>query len=155
MARRYFLVKSEPDAYSLDDLERDGKTPWDGVRNYQARNVMRDEMQVGDRVLYYHSNAKPPAVVGIAEVASAPYSDPTQFDPKSRYHDEKATPDEPRWFVVDLAFLERLPRAVGLPELKDEAALADMVLLNRSRLSVQPVEKRAFDHIVKLARRAP
>ncbi|MDH3222777.1 MAG: EVE domain-containing protein, partial [Gemmatimonadota bacterium] len=105
MARQYWLVKSEPEAYSIDDLERDGKTFWDGIRNYSARNLMRDKMKVGDRVLYYHSNANPPGVVGIAEVVTASYPDHTQFDPESRYHDPKATEEKPRWFMVDIGFV--------------------------------------------------
>lgn len=148
---KYWLIKSEPDAYSIDDLERDGTEHWDGIRNYQARNLMRDEMSVGDRVLFYHSSTKPPGVAGIAEVASEPYPDHTQFDPDSNYFDEKSDPDDPRWILVDMKFVEKLPRLVGLPELREHNALADMVLLNRSRLSVQPVTKKQFDYIVKLA----
>ena len=148
---KYWLIKSEPEAYSIDDLERDGTEHWDGIRNYQARNIMRDEMSIGDRVLFHHSNAKPPGVVGIAEVASEPYPDHTQFDPKSRYFDEKSDPDDPRWIMVDMKFVEKLPRMVGLPELRQHSALADMALLNRSRLSVQPVTKKEFDYIVQLA----
>ncbi len=152
MARQYWLVKSEPDVYSIDDLERDGETFWDGVRNYSARNLMRDKMRVGDRVLYYHSNAKPPGVVGIAEVARESYPDHTQFDPKSKYHDPKATEEKPRWFMVDIAFVEKLPRAVSLPEIKDTKALSEMVLVNRSRLSVQPVRKSEYDLILRMSR---
>lgn len=148
---KYWLIKSEPEAYSIDDLERDGTEHWDGIRNYQARNIMRDEMAIGDRVLFHHSNAKPPGVVGIAEVASEPYPDHTQFDPKSPYFDEKSDPDDPRWIMVDMKFVEKLPRMVGLPELRQHSALADMALLNRSRLSVQPVTKREFDYIARLA----
>lgn len=151
MIVKYWLIKSEPDAYSIDDLERDSVEHWDGIRNYQARNIMRDEMKVGDRVLFHHSNAKPPGIVGIAEVASGPYPDHTQFDPKSNYFDEKSDPDDPRWIMVDMKFVEKFPRMVGLPELREHSALADMVLLNRSRLSVQPVTKKHFDYIVKLA----
>ncbi|HSJ29629.1 MAG TPA: EVE domain-containing protein [Acidimicrobiia bacterium] len=152
---KYWLVKSEPEAYSIDDLERDGVEHWDGIRNYQARNIMRDEMKVGDRVLFYHSNAKPPSVVGIAEVASEPYPDHTQFDPDSNYFDPSSDTEDPRWIMVDMKFVEKLPRAVGLPELREHAALVDMVLLNRSRLSVQPVTKKQFDYIVDLARSTP
>ncbi len=152
---RYWLMKSEPESFSIEDLERVGTEPWDGIRNYTARNIMRDEMKVGDRVLFYHSNAKPPGVAGIAEVASEPYPDPTQFDPEAKYFDPKSDPSDPRWILVDVSFVERLPRFVGLPELREQGALADMVLLNRSRLSVQPVTKQQFDHIVGLARSAP
>ena len=152
MARQYWLMKSEPDVYSIDDLERDGTTFWDGVRNYSARNLMRDEMKVGDRVLYYHSNANPPGVAGVAEVVKESYPDHTQFDPKSKYHDSKATEEKPRWFMVDIEFVEKLPRVVTLPEIKDTSALSEMVLVNRSRLSVQPVKKSEYDLILKMAR---
>ena len=144
-------MKSEPGDYSIDDLQRDGSTHWDGVRNYQARNLMRDEMAVGDRVLFYHSNAKPPAVVGVAEVARTAYPDHTQFDPDDPHFDPTSDPDDPRWFMVDVKFVEKLPRAVGLPELKTYPELSDMVLLNRSRLSVQPVDEDAFAFILERA----
>jgi predicted RNA-binding protein with PUA-like domain len=149
---RYWLMKSEPGEYSIDDLAADGSTHWDGVRNYQARNLMRDEMRVGDRVLFYHSNAKPPAVVGVAEVAKEAYPDHTQFDPDDKHFDPRSNPDDPRWIMVDISFVEKLPRQVGLPELKEYAELTDMVLLNRSRLSVQPVTERQFDFIVARSR---
>lgn len=152
MARQHWLVKSEPEVYSIDDLERDGTTFWDGVRNYSARNIMRDRMKVGDRVLFYHSNANPPGVAGIAEVVKESYPDHTQFDKKSKYHDPKATKDKPRWFMVDIGFVSKLDRIVTLPEIKDTEALSDMVLVNRSRLSVQPVEKAEYDLILKLAK---
>jgi predicted RNA-binding protein with PUA-like domain len=145
-------MKSEPYVYGIDDLERDGTTFWDGVRNYSARNLMRDQMKIGDRVLYYHSNADPPGVVGIAEVVKESYPDHTQFDEKSKYHDPKATEEKPRWFMVDIKFVEKLPRAVTLPEIKETEALSDMVLVNRSRLSVQPVKKSEYDLILKMAR---
>jgi predicted RNA-binding protein with PUA-like domain len=145
-------MKSEPGDYSIDDLEADGTTHWDGVRNYQARNLMRDEMAVGDRILFYHSNAKPPGVVGLAEVARTAYPDHTQFDPEDKHFDPKSDPDDPRWIMVDVKFVEKLPREVGLPELKEYPELEDMVLLNRSRLSVQPVTKEQFEFIVARAR---
>lgn len=148
---RHWLIKSEPEAYSIDDLARDGTEHWDGIRNYQARNLMRDEMRVGDRVLFYHSSTKPPGVVGIAEVVSAAYPDHTQFDPRSKYFDETSDPDDPRWLMVDVRFIAKLPRLVSLPELRTHGALKDMVLLNRSRLSVQPVTTQQFDYIVRLA----
>ncbi|MCB1054562.1 MAG: EVE domain-containing protein [Acidobacteria bacterium] len=152
--KRYWLVKSEPESYSLDDLERDGKTLWDGVRNYQARNFMRDDMKLGDGVLYYHSNEKPPAVVGLARVAREAYPDPSQFDPKSDYHDPKATPEAPRWVVVDIEFVERLARPVSLDEMKADSGLEGMLLLQRGqRLSVMPVEEKHFRRIVELGRR--
>ena len=151
---RYWLMKSEPDAYSIDDLERDGTEHWDGIRNYQARNLMRDEMEIGDRVLFYHSNAKPPGVIGLAEIASGPYTDHTQFDPAEEYFDPKSDPDNPRWIMVDIRFIEKLPRLVSLHELKDYPELTDMVLLNRSRLSVQPVTSDQYEFIVELAKHA-
>jgi predicted RNA-binding protein with PUA-like domain len=149
--RRCWLVKSEPESYSIDDLARDGRTPWTGVRNFQARNLMRDQMRVGDPVLFYHSSAEPPGVVGVARVASEAYPDATQFDPRSDYYDEKASDDEPRWFLVDIEYVEKLPRMVTLPEIRETKALAEMPLVNRSRLSVQPVEPAAYDTIVRMA----
>jgi predicted RNA-binding protein with PUA-like domain len=149
--RQYWLMKSEPGTYSIDDLESDGETMWDGVRNYQARNFMRDEMKKGDRVLFYHSNASPPGVVGIAEVSREGYPDHTARDPDSGYYDEKATEEDPRWFMVDIAFVRKLPRIVPLAELKADAALDDMVVTGRSRLSVQPVEEEHFRHVVEMA----
>ncbi|MDH4118964.1 MAG: EVE domain-containing protein [Acidimicrobiia bacterium] len=149
---KHWLMKSEPDAFSIDDLERVGIEPWDGIRNYQARNYMRDTMSIGDRVLFYHSNAKPPGVVGLAEVASEPYPDPTQFDPGAKYYDPKSDPADPRWILVDVKFVAKLPRLVSLDELRHHPEVSDMVLLSRSRLSVQPVDEKHFDFIVELAR---
>ncbi len=149
--RRYWLMKSEPGTYSIDDLEADGETSWDGVRNYQARNFMRDDMREGDRVLFYHSNASPPGVVGVAEVCRESYPDHTARDPDSGYHDPKASPEDPRWFMVDIRFVRKLPRIVPLAELKADPALDDMVVTGRSRLSVQPVEKAHFDHVLSKA----
>lgn len=144
-------MKSEPDAYSIDDLEEDGSTHWDGVRNYQARNLMRDEMRVGDKVLYYHSRLRPPGVVGLAEVVKEAYPDHTSWDPDSNYFDPKSTPEEPRWFMVDIAFVRKFDRMVSIDELKEYPELKDMVLLNRSRLSVQPVTPEEYGFIVALA----
>ena len=153
---RYWLMKSEPDDYSFDDLLKDGRTMWDGVRNYQARNFMRDDMQVGDQVLFYHSNVKPPGVVGLCEVASEPYPDHTQFDPSSKYHDPKSDPENPRWILVDVAPMKALPRFLPLQELRDTESLADMALLQRGqRLSVQPVTASEFKEVVRLASRQP
>ena len=154
MAKRYWLFKSEPDVYSIDDLKRDKKTYWEGVRNYQARNLLRDEIQVGDEVLYYHSNAKPMGVAGIAKVVKAGYPDPEQFDAKSKYHDPKSDPEDPRWYVVDIQFVRKFPEVVPLAELKTEQKLAKMMVTQRgARLSVQPVRKVEFDHVVKMAAR--
>ncbi len=147
-----WLVKSEPSSFSIDDLARVGIEPWDGVRNYQARNLMRDEMAVGDPVLFYHSNSNPPGVVGLAEVASGPYPDPAQFDSSSRYVDPGSSRDAPRWILVDMRYVETFPRIVSLAEMREVPELAGMVLLHRSRLSVQPVEPSHFDLIVALAR---
>jgi predicted RNA-binding protein with PUA-like domain len=152
---QYWLMKSEASDYSIDDLERDGVTAWTGVRNYQARNIMRDEMAPGDLVLYYHSNASPSAVVGIARVVSEPYPDPTQFDEESGYHDPKATPKKPRWWLVDIQFVEKLPRAVSLQEVKADSRFGEMALVKRSRLSVQPVRPTEFEDIRSLADQSP
>jgi len=149
MAKHYWLMKSEPDVYSLDDLQRDGSTHWDGVRNYKARNNMR-AMEVGDEVLYYHSNAKPPGVVGIARVCREAYPDPTQFDKKGHYYDEKSKKEDPRWSLVDVEFVARFPRRVSLDDVKSEKALADMELVRYGRLSVQSVTKAQFDRVKKM-----
>lgn len=145
-------MKSEPGAYSIDDLERDGRTHWDGVRSYEARNFMQ-EMQLGDRALFYHSNAKPTGPVGVMEVVKEAYPDWTAWDPEDKHFDPKTDKDDPRWSMVDVAFVEKFPRAVPLAEIKDDPALADMMLITRFRApSVQPVEKRHFDAIVGMGR---
>lgn len=150
--RRHWLFKSEPDVYSIDDLERDGSTPWEGVRNYQARNFMRDDMRVGDGVLFYHSRAKPMAIVGLAEVAKEAYPDAAQFDPDSPYHDPKASPDDPPWVRVDVKFVAKLARPLTLDELKSDDQLDGMLLLRRGqRLSIQPVEERHWRRVLELA----
>ncbi|HEX7339886.1 MAG TPA: EVE domain-containing protein [Rhodanobacteraceae bacterium] len=147
----YWLVKSEPSAFSLDDLERNRREPWDGVRNYQARNFMRDGMRVGDKVFFYHSNCTEPGIVGIAKVASAAYPDPTQFDPDNHHFDPKSTRDKPRWVLVDMAFVRRLARTITLNELRDCPELADMALVRKgNRLSVMPVAKPEWDFILTL-----
>ncbi|WP_338334252.1 EVE domain-containing protein [Xanthomonas euvesicatoria] len=140
--KRYWLMKSEPDTFSIDDLERVGTEPWNGVRNYQARNFMRDGMQVGDGVFFYHSNCKVPGIVGIAKVASAAYPDDTQFDPSSDYHDPKSTREDPRWMLVDVAFERKLARTISLDEIKQQAdALGDgfALIARGNRLSILPV----------------
>jgi predicted RNA-binding protein with PUA-like domain len=144
-------MKSEPSEYSIDDLEMDGRTHWDGIRNYQARNYMRDEMQIGDLVLFYHSVVRPPGVVGLAEVVSEPYPDHTAWDPDSKYFDPDSTPEDPRWFMVDVAFVRKFPRKVTIDEIRAHPELGDMVLLHRPRLSVQPVTEKEFEIIVALA----
>lgn len=150
---RYWLMKSEPDAYSIDDLKADGRTAWTGIRNYQARNIMRDEMSKGDLILFYHSNAKPPGVAGIARVASEPYPDPTALDPSSPYFDERSSAEDPRWFLVDVEFVEKLPREVSLSSIKEEPRLREMVLTKRSRLSVQPVRPGEFEVVREMGER--
>jgi predicted RNA-binding protein with PUA-like domain len=152
---RYWLVKSEPNTFSIEDLAHAPKrtTCWDGVRNYQARNFMR-QMAIGDQVLFYHSNAEPPAVVGIAEVVKTAYPDCTQFDRKSRHFDPASKPNAPRWDMVDLQYRETFPTSVSLHRLKQEPKLKGMVLLQKgSRLSVQPVAESEWAVIVKLARK--
>ena len=147
---RYWLMKSEPDETSIDDAlaAKDQTVAWTGVRNYQARNFMRDQMQIGDGVLFYHSGCARPGIAGIAQVASTSYPDPTQFDPKSPYHDPKSSPDNPRWLLVDVRALKKI-RLIGLPELRAEAELADMLVLRRgNRLSITPVTTREWCHIV-------
>jgi predicted RNA-binding protein with PUA-like domain len=151
----HWLMKSEPDAYSIDDLKRDGRTHWEGVRNYQARNWMRDEMKVGDRVLYYHSNADPSGVVGTAVIARAAYPDPYALDPASDYYDPTAKRDEPRWVMVDVAFGEKFASPVTLAALKADPVLDGMEVTRRgSRLSVHPVTAAHYDRVVALGRGA-
>jgi predicted RNA-binding protein with PUA-like domain len=145
-------MKSEPSVYSIDNLERDGRTSWEGVRNFQARNFIRDDMRVGDRVLFYHSNADPAGVAGLARVARAAYPDPTARDPRNEYFDARATDEDPRWFMVDLEFEERFPALVSLDTLRHTAGLEKMLVINRSRLSVQPVTDGEFGIVVRLGR---
>ena len=149
--KNHWLMKSEPDAFSIDDLKRKKREAWDGVRNYQARNYMRDDMRVGDRVFFYHSNCAEPGIVGIAEVATDAYPDPSQFDPKSKYFDAGSSRDNPRWMLVDVKFVKKLKRTITLKELQVDPALDGMVLLRKgSRLSVQPVEAAHWEHILGL-----
>jgi predicted RNA-binding protein with PUA-like domain len=150
---RHWLLKTEPGTYSMEDLERDGTTTWEGVRNYQARNFIRDDMQAGDGVLFYHSNAEPPGVAGIARVARSGYPDPTARDPASPYHDPKASESDPRWFMVDVEFVERFPRPVALAELRETPGLEKMLVINKSRLSVQPVTDREFGIVREMGRK--
>jgi predicted RNA-binding protein with PUA-like domain len=149
--RHYWLMKSEPDAFSIDDLKRKKQEAWDGVRNYQARNYMRDGMRVGDKVFFYHSNCAEPGIVGIATVATDAYPDPSQFDPKSKYFDPGSSRDNPRWLLVDVKFAKKLKRAITLKELQTDPALDGMVLVRKgSRLSVQPVDAGHWEHILGL-----
>jgi len=147
----YWLMKTEPGTFSWDDLKKSPRktTMWEGVRNYQARNLLRDQIKKGDLVLFYHSNANPPGVVGTATVVKEAYPDPTQFDRKSKYHDPKSNPDKPRWFVVDIKAGRALKRMISLPELREMKGLDDMVLLRKgSRLSVQPVSAKEWKTIL-------
>ncbi len=150
---QYWLFKSEPGEYSIQDLaaEPSGTGCWDGIRNYQARNILRDQVQKGDQVLFYHSSCKVPGVAGIARVVSDAYPDPSQFDRNSAYHDPRATPETPRWYCVDVACVRQFDAVISLKTLKARSELADMVLLNQSRLSVQPVRATEWRHILALA----
>ncbi|MGN6741288.1 EVE domain-containing protein [Dyella sp.] len=147
----HWLMKSEPDTFSIDDLKARGNEPWDGVRNYQARNFMRDGMRVGDGVFFYHSNCAEPGIVGLAKVASAAYPDPSQFDPKSDYFDPGASRDNPRWMLVDVAFVRKLKRTITLKELQALPSLAEMALVRKgNRLSVMPVTAAEWKTILGL-----
>lgn len=150
---RYWLMKSEPDVYGFAHLqaEPDQTAYWDGVRNYQARNLLRDEIKAGDRVLFYHSRTKPPHVVGVAEVTRSGYPDPTQFDPEEKYFDPKSDPDNPRWYVVDVKAVAPLKQIVPLADLKANPALEGMLVTRKGqRLSVQPVDEAHFDEVVRM-----
>ena len=147
----HWLMKSEPDVYGIDDLERDGREMWDSIRNYQARNMMRDDMRIGDEIFFYHSNCKEPAIVGISKVASKPYPDPVQFDPESNYFDPKSSTENPRWILVDVEFVRKLKRPITLAELKANAALEGMILTRRgNRLSIMPVSAEHWNLILNL-----
>ena len=144
-------MKSEPDVYSLDHLKEDKTAPWDGVRNYQARNFMRDHMKVGDLVLFYHSNATPPGVAGLATVSKPAFPDPEAFNPKSPYYDPKSTPENPRWVCVEVKYKKRFKNFVSLDQLKEHPALSEMLVTQRGqRLSVQPCSRKHFEAVVKL-----
>ena len=149
----YWLMKSEPDVFGIDHLiAMPNKTEhWDGVRNYQARNMMRDQMKKGDLVFFYHSNCKEPGIVGIAKVVKEGYPDHTAFDPESKYYDPKSDPDNPRWYMVDIQHKRKLKRTITLQELKQHPQLEGMALLRKgNRLSVMPVEKKHWDYILGL-----
>jgi predicted RNA-binding protein with PUA-like domain len=149
--KKYWLMKSEPDVFSFDDLKKKKKEPWTGVRNYQARNFMRDEMKIGDIVLFYHSSCEVPGIAGLASVASAPYADPTQFDKESEYFDPKATKDNPRWMLVDVKFEKDLERLLSLDEIRNDPGLKEMRLLQKgNRLSILPVTPDEFEKLMKL-----
>ena len=156
MPTRYWLMKCEPTAYSIDDLARDTRTGWEGVRNYQARNFMRDQMQEGDPVLFYASNADPSGVTGLARIARAGYPDPFAWKRGHRYYDAASTPAKPIWYTVDLEFVERFASVVPLETLKKTRGLEEMMVIKKgSRLSVQPVTRAEFAIVTRLGRRAP
>ena len=148
---KHWLMKSEPETFSIDDLKARKKEPWDGVRNYQARNYMRDGMRPGDAVFFYHSNCAEPGIVGLAEVATEAYADPSQFDPKSDYFDPKSTREAPRWLLVEVTFKRKLKRTITLAELKEQPALRQFALIRKgNRLSVMPVSNEDYKHILAL-----
>jgi len=145
----YWLMKSEPDVFGIDDLKEVKVEPWDGVRNYQARNMMRDDMKKGDLVFFYHSNTDVPGIVGIMEVVNEGYPDHTAFDPEAKYYDPKSDPDNPRWYMVDVKFKKKLKRTISLAELKETAEIEDMPLVRKgNRLSIMPVTKQQWDFIL-------
>lgn len=155
MARKFWLMKCEPSAYSIDDLARDGVTTWEGVRNYQARNFLRDQMQVGDGVLFYASNADPSGVTGLAEIARAGYPDAFAWKKGHKYFDAASTPDKPLWYLVDVKFVERFPEIIPLEALKTTPGLEQMMVIRKgARLSVQPVTATEYDIVSRLGRRA-
>ncbi len=149
---KHWLIKSEPDVFGIDDLKRVKRELWSGVRNYQARNYMWKEMSEGDLALFYHSNAKPPGVAGVAKVAGEPYPDPTQFQEKSEYFDPKATEEKPRWWLVDFEFVAKFDELLPLETLKSDPVLSEMIVSKKgTRLSITPVEKAHFTRVCKLA----
>lgn len=153
MAKGYWLMKSEEAVFSIRDMERDGTTCWEGVRNYEARNLMRDKMKVGDNAFFYHSNAKPPGVAGIVRISKRAYPDHFAFDKKNPYFDPTSDPDDPRWVMVDVEFVETFSEVVALNEIKARPELGEMALFKRARLSVQPVTKEEFQIIRRMGRK--
>lgn len=153
---KYWLFKSEPEEFGIDDLiKMPRKTEhWDGVRNYQARNMMRDEMKKGDQGFFYHSNCKEPGIVGIVEIVKEGYPDFTAFDKKDKHYDPKSDPDDPRWFMVDVKYVRKFKETITLNDLKEEKSLTDMPLVRRgNRLSVMPVSKKEWQHILKMEKK--
>ncbi len=153
----YWLMKSEPNTFSIDDLANRPKQTerWDGVRNYQARNMMRDQMTIGDLIFFYHSSCKIPAIVGIVTVASESYPDPTQFDPHSDYYDPKATPDKPIWMLVDIQLVKKFITPITLTQLRNEPQLEDLIVLRKgNRLSIMPVDERHWQHILSMVKQS-
>lgn len=149
--QNFWLMKSEPHEYSIDNLQKDKKHFWDGVRNYQARNYMRDDMKLGDQVIFYHSSVVPAGPVGIAEVVSLPHPDHTQFDHSSKYFDPKSTKAKPIWMMVDVKFVKKFPRIITREEMKAEKALSGMLLWKYMRLSITPLTQKEFETIVALS----
>ena len=148
---QYWLMKSEPDTYSIDDLQSFGVDHWDGIRNYQVRNFFRDQMQVGDQAFFYHSNCKEPGIVGTMEIVSKAYPDHTAFDPSEKYLDSKSDPENPRWLMVDVRYVRHLDRMITLGELRQQKQIADMKLLQRgNRLSVLPLSKMEWQYILEM-----
>ncbi len=147
----YWLLKTEGEAYPIDALKKDKKTPWSGVRNFQARNFMRDEMKVGDLCLFYHSSSKANGVYGVAKVASKTYPDPAQFDKKSHYFEPKSTKEKPYWWLVDIAFVRKFKKPLLVEEMRGDPKLEGMVLWHAPRLSIQPVSAAHFKYVEKLA----
>ncbi|HEX5056520.1 MAG TPA: EVE domain-containing protein [Gammaproteobacteria bacterium] len=146
-----WLMKSEPDTFSIDDLERVRVEPWNGVRNYQARNMIRDQMRAGALAFFYHSSCAIPAIAGVMEITGAAYPDPTAFDSSSPYYDPQSSPDKPRWYAIDVRFIRRLERLITLQELKNHPVLLELPLLQRgNRLSVMPVPIRQWEYILSL-----
>jgi len=154
MPKKYWMMKSEPGAYSIHDLKKSGTDLWDGVRNYQARNFMMKDMQVGDEVLFYHSSCKPPGVAGQAVVSRKAQPDPTAFDPKSKYYDPSSSKENPRWFCVEVKFKSIFKMLIPIEELRKEKALSKMLLLKKGqRLSIMPVTKQEYMHILKMSKK--
>lgn len=148
---KYWLMKSEPSTFSIDDLKSKKKSGWDGVRNYQARNYMRDEMKIGDKVLFYHSSCEIPGIAGLAEISKLSHPDPTQFDFSSKYFDPKSTIENPRWYMVEVSFKEKFLPIIPLSLLRNLPSLSELVLLQKgSRLSITPVSKQHFNEIILL-----
>lgn len=149
---RYWLMKSEPNSYSINDLKKEKKAFWDGVRNYQARNFMMRDMKVGDKLLFYHSNAKPSGATGLAFVCESAKADPTSWDRQSKYYDPKSPKEKPRWFAVTVQFVKKFDKIISIGQLRKEKALQNMALLKKGqRLSVLPVTKKEYDHIVQMS----
>ena len=148
---KYWLMKSEPSVFGIDDLKRRRTEPWDGVRNYQARNMLRDEMKRGDLAFFYHSNCETPGIAGIMEISKPGYPDPTAFDHRSRYFDPKSDPANPRWYLVDVRYRRKLKRTITLEELRRQPPLQKMALLQKgNRLSIMPVTKKEYEYILKM-----